>query len=277
MIWDTFMGSQELDMLECRLVELERIPDLVHVLVEADVDHQGHPKPYHFTENLDRFARWADRLRIVRATGLPRADVDPDPWSRERAQREHARAAMGDAAPQDIVLHGDIDEIPTVQWVWAVATSPDDRVHIAMQRFHPFAVDWLHPQPWPGTVAVRWGRVESLAEVRDIRLIGYQPDHQAQPTNGGWHFSWVGGRDYALDKLGSFCHPEIADWCAAGLAEDRFYEAGWHVDGTRLAPVTVDHTWPRWIREGHAPAAWFRRTEGSDLDIEPGAIKVTAR
>ena len=69
-IFDTVPFNNELDLLECRLLELEGIPNLVHVVVEADVDHQSHPTPYYLSENLERFAAWSDRLHVVRALGL---------------------------------------------------------------------------------------------------------------------------------------------------------------------------------------------------------------
>ena len=61
-IFDSFMFGRELDMLECRLVELEPVKNLVHVIVEARVDHQDHPKPLYFAEHRERFAPWADRI-----------------------------------------------------------------------------------------------------------------------------------------------------------------------------------------------------------------------
>ncbi len=64
MIVDTFPFRDEFDLLECRLTELQDVPDLVHVAVEADVDHQDHPKPYLLSENLDRFAPWKERLVV---------------------------------------------------------------------------------------------------------------------------------------------------------------------------------------------------------------------
>src|SRR5688572_27564099 len=106
------MVNDELDMIECRLTELENIPNLTHVFVEADVDHQDHPKPYHLTENIERFDQWKDRLVVVRASGLPTASENPDPWAREHAQREFVREAFTDAEPDDVILHGDLDEIP---------------------------------------------------------------------------------------------------------------------------------------------------------------------
>lgn len=251
MILDTVMGNQELDMFECRVRELESIPDLVHVIVEADVDHQDHPKPYHFTENRERFDQWSDRIHIVRATGLPSAKDFPDPWAREHAQREHTWTALRDLDAQKgtLVLHGDLDEIPTAL---AVRNVHPKGLLAFEQKFHCFAVDWLHPDTWRGTVAAYARNIESFSAMRDAR--NWAP----RIPGGGWHFSWVGGDGYALEKLGSFCHPEIAERTLDGLRSDFFYREGVHVDGSKLAPVEVGRGWPKWIAARECPDSWFR-------------------
>ena len=57
LVIDTFPLNDELDILEMRLTEIGDAVDFV-VAVEADVTHQDRPKPYHLTENLERFDRW---------------------------------------------------------------------------------------------------------------------------------------------------------------------------------------------------------------------------
>lgn len=252
MIYDTFMVNDEFDILECRLYELQAVPNLIHVAVEADVDHQDHPKPYHLSDNPERFAPWADRLRVVRASGLPTLAQNPDPWSREWAQREHVWTALSDAEATDTVLHGDIDEIPTEVVTRAVGAPGWPGFRVFLQRLHCFAVDWEHPGAWKGTVA---GHVRDIGEFADMRSMrGFAP---ILPS-GGWHLSWLGGQAQTLKKLGSFCHPEIADRTLAGLRRDEFMQTGYHVDGTKMLPVDVDETWPRWIVEGKCPESWYR-------------------
>lgn len=253
-LYDTFMVNDELDMLECRLYELQDIPNLVHVAVEANVDHQDHPKPFHLTENLSRFEPWKDRVRVVRAKGLPPRTFDPDPWAREHAQREYAPQGMTDADTDDVVLHGDIDEIPSA----LVTRNVRPQGFVAFeQRGHFFAVDWLYPLPWYGTVAGRVRDITSFGAMRDTRNIA------RRIPNAGWHLSWlpVGDKDpnrTARDKVNSFCHPEVTDRVLAGLEIDAFRGDGWHVDGQRMTPVDVDGTWPRWVSERKCPASWFR-------------------
>lgn len=249
MIYDAFPFHNELDMLECRLTELENVKNLKHILVEATVTHQDQPKPLYFAENRDRFAKWADRIIHVVADDLPTFAEDPDPWARELAQRTYITKGLVDAAPDDVLMQSDVDEIPRPLVVRNL--RPDGFVAL-QQRGHFWAVDWLYPDPWMGTVACRVGQAGDMRRMRSLRnLVKSIPD-------AGWHLSWLGGRDVALAKVGAFCHPEVRDRIERGLAEDTFLRHGWHVDGKRMTPVEVDKSWPRWIVEGHAPASWFR-------------------
>jgi hypothetical protein len=232
-------------MLEARLVELERIPDLVHVIVEADATHgDGSPKPYRYPDQASRFARWADRIRYIQATGLPDT---PDPWDREHAQREWCAEGVTDAQPDDIILHGDVDEIPTD--LAARYVQPRGIV-VFQQRMHPFAVDWFHPDPWQGTTACRYRDLTTFSALRDARFTA------APLPDAGWHFSWVGDPGARVRKINSFCHPEIRGTWEPHLED--CWASGLHVDGTPLRAVTVDHTWPRWVVEGRAPDSWYR-------------------
>ena len=65
-VFDAFTFSDELDLLEARLTELDSAV-YRHVLVEAPVTFQGGPKPLHYLENRDRFAPWADKIIHVTA------------------------------------------------------------------------------------------------------------------------------------------------------------------------------------------------------------------
>lgn len=249
---DCFPFNNELDLLECRLTELDAAVDYF-VLVEAPVTHGGNKsKPLYFAENKDRFAAWSDRIVHIVADEMP---TDVDAWSREHAQREFFWDGLRklDAGPDDIVLQSDVDEIPTA--LTATFVNPKGFVRFR-QTLYSFAIDWKHPEPWWGTVAGRVKDITKMAAMRDARC-HYLPEL----PDAGWHFSWLGGLEKAAQKLDSFCHPEVAD---LGWRErlQECYEQGIHLDngrvGTKLIPVDVDDTYPEWIREGHAPASWYR-------------------
>ncbi len=283
---DTFMVNAEFDMLTCRLAEMSPAVDWF-IAVEADVDHQDHPKPYHLSDSIERFAPWLDKLIVVKATDLPTTPHLEDPWAREVAQREWVTVGLGripGLTGDDIVLHGDVDEIVDPLFVRNARPKRGELVTFG-QRFHCFAVDWLHPEHWWGTVATTVDTIADLGErpykkIRNARggvgpmsltMLDRPPDHFALEVDpagpkvtgrrlphAGWHFTWMGGKEASLSKLNSFCHPEIADRTYAKLQRDLFTIEGEHVDGTRLMPVDVDDTYPQWIRDGRAPASWFR-------------------
>jgi beta-1,4-mannosyl-glycoprotein beta-1,4-N-acetylglucosaminyltransferase len=246
---DSAMINNDLDMLECRLYELGDVVDWF-VIVEADVDHQDHPKPYHLSDNIERFSQWADKLVVVQAKNLPTVEEDADPWAREHAQREWVHEGLRMiAAPADaVIMHGDIDEIPTT--LVARNLRPNGLVSLT-QRGHFWSLRWLYPQPWHGTVAGRVGSIGSFGAMRDTRNIA------PKIPNAGWHLSWLGGPEAATAKVGSFCHPEVEERITSGLASNRFLEAGYHVDGEKMQRVEIDETYPRWVRDGKCPASWL--------------------
>ena len=249
MRFDCFPFHKEFDVLECRLTELEDVPDLMHVLVEADVTHGGNtPKPLYFSEyEGDRFDRWKDRIHVVKASVLPE---EVNAWSREHAQREWIRKGLEELGvkPDDIVFQSDVDEIPTAD---VVAYARPRGFVVCEQRLHCFAVDWLHPTPWRGTVCARYSDIGQMAAMRDARLTA-----PLILPGAGWHLSWLGGPEVAQAKMNAFCHPEILpEWNGR---MDYCLTEGVHVDGTKMIPVDVDDTYPKWIVEGNAPDSWFR-------------------
>lgn len=247
---DTFMFFDELDMLECRLTELSDLVDYF-VLVEADVTHMGDRKPLHFELNRDRFAKWEHQIIAVTATDLPGGT---NPWLREIAQREWVERGLDEigAGPNDIIMHGDVDEIPSRAVVQMA--DPVRGLHVCIQKFHPFAVDWQHPQDWQGTVIGRRKNIRGFGAMRETRYTG------PPIPNAGRHFTWVSdGVAAKKRKLDAFSHPEIRMEWECKLDADYCRTNGVHVDGgTKLSPVEVDETWPRWIYERSCPEGWFR-------------------
>lgn len=250
------MYNNEADVLECRLTEIFDAVDWF-VLCDANVDHQDHPKPSYYAEHRERFAPWADKIIHVFAEGLPTLADDSDPWSREHAQREFFRVGLAQVdglSGDSVIMQSDVDEIPTT--LVARNVRPDGFVSFA-QRGHFWAVDWLYPEPWFGTVAGRAKNIASFGAMRDMRNIARKiPD-------AGWHLSWLpngekSSAETAMAKVGSYCHPEVTDRIHAGVESGRFLDEGVHVDGLKMIPVDVDESWPRLVYERRCPESWFR-------------------
>jgi len=255
--WDTFMlgGSEsEMDVLECRLRELEGVPDLHHIITEAEITHRGDPKPLWFREFRERFASWGERITYVHvpATALPSRRDNPDPWSREYAQREFCHAGLDQADPRDIVLHGDLDEIPRPGALAAVSAKELPFPAVFQMRLCMYAVDWLHPLPWHGTIRTRVRSAGSFASLRGMR------NDLPMIMEGGSHLSWMGGTPAHVDKLDTHCHLEMTPETETALRSGEWLREGRHSDGHTLEPVDVDDTWPRWVFERNCPSTWFR-------------------
>jgi len=263
-----FAGSEtELLLLECRLTELYEAVD-GFIVVEAPLDHQGQPKPLNYRENEDRFAPWKDKITYVVADDLPTAEEFPhlkNPWMREHSQREWIGKGLEelDADNNDIVFQSDADEIPSVLAARNVTPRGSSLVSLH-QRAHFWAIDWLYPQGWNGTVAGRVGAIKHLADRRSGGPFAAMRDSRnANPqVAGGWHFSWLGGtREAWLAKVHSFCHPEVEQRIIDNA--DRYFREGLHVDGLPMVPVDVDKTWPKWMQDpANVPESWYRPREG---------------
>jgi beta-1,4-mannosyl-glycoprotein beta-1,4-N-acetylglucosaminyltransferase len=195
------MLFNELDVLELRFSELEGTVDRF-VVVEAPVTHAGLPKPLAFAENRERFTRWNDRVVHVVVTDMPK---DPDPWSRERHQRNALVHGLSEARPADGVIISDVDEIPKPSAIrhW----SPDMGLCCFEQLFCYY---WLNCVGglWAGS---RILRKEQLRQFKDPTAIR----HQGCPvlTDGGWHFSFLGGASQVAAKLEAYAHQDLNRSC----------------------------------------------------------------
>lgn len=241
-IIDGVLFSGEIDILELRLRELDTVVDRF-VISEASTTFQGRPKRVVLDDYSDRLAPWWDRITHVVVDDLPSGD---DCWAREHFQRNTLKRGLTDLRPDDLFLLSDIDEIPTIAAIRACRPMP---VSVIAMTMHSFAVDWQYPTPWRGTVAC-YGR-----DLNDLSVLRYARNRDDYQTiEGGRHFTWLGDQE---TKVRSFSHAELVEPILTfGL--DRYRTEGIHVDGTQMAPVDVDETWPAWIWERQCPQQWFR-------------------
>ena len=247
MIWDCFLFHDEVEMLECRLTELDEIVDRF-VLIEGDATFQGKPKHSIYLDNQSRFAPWKDRIVPVFAS--LRKSWKGSTWELEGLSREAMAHPLAHASDDDLVLVSDVDEIPKAEVVRDVLHSRlPDPVTFQM-RMMTFAVDWELSQTWRGTAARRGaGQIGSFQKFRESR-----GSYKTIP-DAGWHLSWVGGKERQISKLESFSHTELA-----GLKPtlENYYTNGHHIDGLKAKAVEVDDSYPKYVRERRCPPSWFR-------------------
>ena len=233
MIYDCFMISNELDIVELRFRELYDVVDYF-VIVEATTCHKGNPKPLYFAENFSRFQPWAAKIRHVVVADMPLDS--PDPWVRENHQRNAIQRGIADAAPHDWIIVSDADEIPRPSAVTALNSCKYSVVgfHMAFSFFRINFLSTNMENDYVWTVAYRKGMSLDPQGARNARhLIQNGSLQQANPgivgqmRHAGWHLSYMGDEAFVANKIKTFAHQEFNnDDILGSLDIQKFLENG---------------------------------------------------
>jgi beta-1,4-mannosyl-glycoprotein beta-1,4-N-acetylglucosaminyltransferase len=232
MIHDCFPFFREFDVLEMRLTLLDGVVDRF-VLCEAPFSYNGKPKPLWYAENASRFARWQHKIVHLIYPG----DPDANPWANEWGQRAFLTNGITGFDPDDLVLYGDVDEIPDPRNV--ACRPPLGKILGHRQRY---AVGYFNrvidERGWIGTRAVRLGDIALFGTMADVRR---GESTALDQVAGGWHFSSLGGADVYRVKVHSYAHTEL--------------DVPYYTDDRRLAcEFSLPHM-ARWVPlEDDAPA-----------------------
>jgi beta-1,4-mannosyl-glycoprotein beta-1,4-N-acetylglucosaminyltransferase len=226
MVYDCFIYFNELDLLEIRLNELDGVVDKF-VIVEADRTFQNQPKPFIFEENLERFAKFQDKIIHVKLTKYPLfiPIINPfSPWKLEFYQRNSILKGLKGCKPNDIILISDIDEIPRASVLKEYLDKGVDRIYgLKMDMFmyffnHKLIYDKESRMTkeeskdgiWFGTAMMPYRLLKQTpVRIRKtlMRTLRRKQVYDIIP-NGGWHFTFMGGFNKIKQKLEAFSHTE---------------------------------------------------------------------
>ena len=212
-IFDCVIVSSDSDLLllEARMREFENL-DVVHVICEAEISLDGTPKPLHFAEST-LWEGWRGKWNHVRVQARELPEGNTPPRERKNALREYLAHGVN-ANPDDIILHGGIDEIPSEAAVKGlIAKEAVPPVGMEM-RWCAYTPNLVHPRPWRGTVAQEWRLVGSFAGMREKRLT------LPAIVSAGTRLSML-GKDIPEDNR--------------------------HPDGVILQEKEIDETYPKWV------------------------------
>jgi len=241
-VFDCILFNQEHDMLECRLSEIGDVVDKI-IIVESATTFMGQPKAHGI--DLDRFYKWRDKIHYE----IYEPDASLRSWFAETEQRNHLFTALRQFAPEaeDIVTVADCDEI------W----SPND-IETLKTGWHGYMMKRLVMSAYwrlsdeHTMVAGPWG--QRSGDAQSMRSARYK----LPELRSGWHVSWMGGPEWAANKMRSFSHQELmVENPDAFMAEN--YRVGRSIRGEELIEVSMDDSWIPWISEGKAPLSWYRR------------------
>ncbi|MBL0749130.1 hypothetical protein [Nocardioides baculatus] len=205
---DSVPVNDELDLLELRLEHLSPYVDRF-VIAESAQTFTGEPKPLHVTQNLDRFAQYADRMEIV----IYAPGRDDSAWDRERLARTTLLQRLQQLEEDSVVLLGDVDEFPSSSQAQALQTV-DGPVVVPLDTFYRRA-NWRLELDTPFLKTKAMPVRDLPGDLHALRL-----DEELPEVTGerGAHLSFMGFDAAALAaKLLAFSHTEYQ--FAASAAE----------------------------------------------------------
>jgi len=198
MIIDCFPFFDELDLLEIRLNELKDIVD-VFVLTESPLTFSGNGKPLHFRNNQDRFKAFNVCHTIYN-------NVEQcDPMERERRQKQYnIDAAFKLFTPGDILIQGDVDEIPRATSVIQAVKSGSVSTRLVMRLFYYF----LNCEETEHKERVYKNSRVLRPEGKFKYNVKQNDKTESVLFDAGWHFSFLGD---IREKIKAWGHCDLYD------------------------------------------------------------------
>jgi|LakMenEpi03Aug12_release.lakeMendotaPanAssembly.Ray.scaffolds.fasta_scaffold29551_9 beta-1,4-mannosyl-glycoprotein beta-1,4-N-acetylglucosaminyltransferase len=225
-IYDVFPFFNELDILEIRLNTLDEVVDYF-LITEGTTTFSGNSKRLFLSENIELFRKFKEKI-IIQVVELPNLD----PFGRDDYQKNHAKIILNERLnDSDLILCGDVDEIPKPESILNAIKKLDESIKIAhfAQNLNQhylnlkensgtilsFAGEYKNiiDKKWLGTTLSKWSYAKQFA-MNELRY----PMHKevgCRIEDGGWHFSWVGGEnglsieERAKIKFASTSHQEF--------------------------------------------------------------------
>ena len=233
-IYDCFLFNNELDLLEIRLEEMNEHVDYF-VLVEAVETFRGNPKPLHFNDNKERFAKFADKIiHLVNSHRLPTSN----PWAREKFQRNYIQKALWNCKRNDMIILSDVDEIVRKEKILPLIEKARLSPIACKQKVYRFRFNRYNPIEWYGSIAMPFHILKEKTP-EGIRRMRNKIEYL---DNGGWHFTSIGSVDNQILKFQSYSH------VGYDIPKNNTREK--IIEKMHTYPIVeIDETFPKYLRE----------------------------
>ena len=233
-LYDCFQFFNELDLLEIRMTLLYDVVDYF-VISETTKSHADNPKKLYFEENKQMFEKFSDKiihikhdfpediLNMGKKIGddkytltynkiSERYDIEENEgnlkkyptFCRDYLQKEFIKFGLMDCDDEDLIMISDLDEIPKPEIVKKIK---DENLynHCLMQDCYYYYINLLAHTNWYGNYIVKYSDTKevSLTHLKNKR-ISFE-----KVFDGGWHLSFMGGKDRVIKKVKNYAHQEF--------------------------------------------------------------------
>ena len=228
-IYDCFMFSDEKMILDIRLNVLNEYVDHF-VIVESKFKHNGNIKNKNF--NISDFSKFKNKIIYIYLDREPTNLVVIDDknnedkknknllhntYLRENSQRNMINEGITSANSEDIIIVGDIDEIPNLEGL----NFSDIKNHLVIfkQKMFYYKLNLFYKELlWTGSKACKKNKLKSPQWLRNIKNKKYpfwridtlfsdkKYNNVMFINSGGWHFTNIKTPEEIFLKLNTFLH-----------------------------------------------------------------------
>jgi len=252
-IYDCFPFFNELDLLEIRLNTLNDVVDYF-VISECTHTFTGKPKELHFQNNVARFEKFQNKILYNIVNDSPESYST---GAREIFQKNAITRSLTGCKNDDVILISDIDEIPNPDRIPEVSKQvTQNSLHVLKQNFYYYYLnnlieeDYFGTKKWNGTrVCSYWlFKHANVNNIRNPHQIGMTP---IEIYEGGWHFSFLGGKEKILEKLDAYAHQEYNNEEIRNAVEKSMetYDHDLFFRKMTAKTVPIDSSYPKYLVE----------------------------
>ena len=188
-LFDCFMYNNEDLILELRFNTLINV---VHkfIIVESAFDHQGNKKKFNF--KINKFKKFQHKIKYLKITKFPENLSD---WERENYNRNYIKEGIIEAAPNDLIMISDVDEIPSIN---SLDILKERKFTVFRQKmiYYRFNLKNITEPYWFGSKVCKKKYLRSPQWLRNQKVKSY-PFWRIDKINwniiknGGWHFTRI--------------------------------------------------------------------------------------
>ncbi|QWC95519.1 hypothetical protein G6733_01750 [Polynucleobacter paneuropaeus] len=233
-VYDAFLFYNEIELLELRMRILDPYVDYF-VVSECDHTFSGNKKDFNFEKNKEKFSKYADKIIYIKniqsevvdinillkheTNEKKRADLlfikkvydaakndwnEAPHWSRDFLHREFVRFGLANCRDDDVVIFGDLDEIPSPDAIGRVKALLGEEIFCCEQDMYYYTLNLKVDEIWRGTRIALWKSIKDKA-LNSLR-VNYA--EQVMIKSAGWHFSFFGGEERVKSKIKDYGHQE---------------------------------------------------------------------
>lgn len=266
MVYDCIPFFNELDILKLRLNILDPIVDRF-IIEEATVTFSGESKELCFEKNKEMFQEFLPKIEYIVVNNSPK---DVTTHVRDNFQKNALERGLKNAAPEDVIILSDVDEIPNPVALKNVIAEfdPDKIYHFAQRMFYCFInmeeisgnllsitgeFPGVERRMWLGTKVFAKRSIPENGIIK-LREAPVTAPNAVRVADGGWHFGYMGSR-HETDvskrigtKVVAAAHQEYNTKDTLAEARDRLI-LGQDMFGreARFERVEVDESYPEYL------------------------------